>query len=360
MNTSVVDGQQIEELAHALIRYGSAALLFFLGMSILLFAIWKMLLCWWYPDPAVRQVFTKRKRIADDFGVTISRIKRNGVMRIAPKDSESWNRTYIEDELGQFLKMRMSVKPIGDGLVKFGTKIRVPEIVKGRPSFDGKHLTIGIDVQTGEKARVKLSENSCVVIAGGPGSGKTVLANGVLDAIKRSSPNARVTLFDGKGRASEDERSLTERLDDDLKEVEATMNERLKKPGNRWHKTDPELVVYAIDEVHVLVNGTGEKKPVIEERIARMRKIVSLGREAAVMLVLMTQRPTADAIPSQIRSLAGVSMCGKVANRAAIEAGLGRLPEDGEPDPLKISKAGRFVVDDSTGPWREVQTFAPA
>lgn len=323
------------------------------------FVTFHFCLRWWYPDPAVRSVWRCRKQIEESFGVRMNYISREGWMKVSPKYSESWARDYLSDELSNFVGRPVTAR-FRSGTVHFYSKPELPEKVRGKTHFDGRYLTVGIEVDTVRPAKIKLAENGCMVIAGGPGSGKTVLANSILRAIKDFSPRSHVSLFDGKPRLANDDQYRTARLDEELKKLEQTMNDRLIEKVNRWHNRDPELVFYAIDEVHVLVNHTGEKKAVLEERIARMRRIASLGREAGVMLCLITQRATADAIPSPIRTVAGVSICGRVANKSAVEAGLGRLPDDDEPNPLRLSKAGRFVIDDGTGPWREVQTFAPS
>ncbi|WP_425495305.1 hypothetical protein, partial [Paenibacillus tengchongensis] len=101
-----------------------------------------------------------------------------------------------------------------------------------------------------------------------------------------------------------------------------------------------------------------QDKNAAAEREALVRDLVQRGRSAGVLVVLATQRMTADVIPSGIRDLCGVKMVGRVTRPEDALLVLGVRPGDGEPDPLR-AKPGQFVVDDECHPMRMVQVYGP-
>ena len=65
---------------------------------------------------------------------------------------------------------------------------------------------------------------------------------------------------------------------------------------------------------------------------------------------------SSDVIPTSIRDLATVRICGRVTTPKDAEMLLGRLPEPGEPSPVSAGKR-RFTVDDGEGIWQELHVF---
>jgi len=151
---------------------------------------------WWFRSRAAYRAHTHREKISDRFGLTINRVSRDGKIVIAPGETEKWQRRGLEAELAQHLStpIRLSVK---DGCVSIRDAIKTPGYLPGRARFSAAtgEMLIGVDMTTGEPARITLREKSGLILAGKPGSGKTVLLNQLVRALMNRS---EVVVFDGK------------------------------------------------------------------------------------------------------------------------------------------------------------------
>ena len=310
---------------------------------------------WWFRSKAAYRTHTCREKISERFGLTINRVSRDGKIVIAPGESEKWQRRGLEAELAQHLRtpIRLSVK---DGCVSIRDAVKTPGYLPGRARFSATtgEILIGVDTQTGEQARIALKEKSGFILAGKPGSGKSVFLNQLIMALMTRS---EVVTFDGK-------RDDPEKILEKVEFLQETMKKRLEKGIDYWKvdtKDRPKLLLLVLDEAQAWFSPAStskQDKTAAAEREALVRDLVQRGRSAGVLVVLATQRMTADVIPTGIRDLCGVKMVGRVTRPEDSQLVLGVRPGEGEPDPLRATP-GQFVVDDECHPMRMVQVYGP-
>lgn len=310
---------------------------------------------WWFRSRAAYRTHTHREKISDRFGLTISHVSRDGRIAIAPGETEKWQRRGLEAELAQHLStpIRLSVK---DGYISIRDAVKTPGYLPGRARFSATtgEMLIGVDTVTGAPARIALKEKSGLVLAGKPGSGKSVFLNQLIMALMTRS---EIVSFDGK-------RDDPEKILGKVEFLRETMKKRLEKGIDYW-KVDtrdrPKLLLLVLDECQAWfspASSSKQDKTAAAEREALVRDLVQRGRSAGVLVVLATQRMTADVIPTGIRDLCGVKMVGRVTRPEDSQLVLGVRPGEGEPDPLR-AKPGQFVVDDEKHPMRMVQVYGP-
>lgn len=246
--------------------------------------------------------------------------------------------------------------------------------------WNGKTVTYGM-TESGDFAKLSYAQTSGIVVGGVPGAGKSAGAT-LLTLPLLASPKASVAIFDGKGgmdwawaqraaslynndcdldleTATEQLESLAQRCVDDLK-------------SHPWSEADPDfwhtgassqhpfhLVV--IDECQTLFDTTGRSKDdkALVERCKRaVATIVRKGRSAGWCVMLLTQKPTADSIPTNIRDNCVVRFALRVTTREASEAVLGAIPE-GDPTPTEIpsTRRGGAVVQGEDGHTVAVRFF---
>lgn len=239
-------------------------------------------------------------------------------------------------------------------------------------AWDGKTVTYGV-TELDAPAVLSYAQTSGIVIGGVPGAGKS--AGAVLLTLPLlKSPLASVAIFDGKGGmdwAWAEHAAALYNNDCDLDLPAATEQlERLAAQcvddlkGHPWSESDPDfwhtgasalhpfhLVV--IDECQTLFDVTGrskEDKALVERCKRAVATIVRKGRSAGWCVMLLTQKPTADSIPTNIRDNCVVRFALRVTTREAAEAVLGSIP-DGDPKPTEIpsTRRGGAVVQGEDG-----------
>lgn len=244
--------------------------------------------------------------------------------------------------------------------------------------WDGKTVVYGL-TEAGEPAKLSYAQTSGIVVGGVPGAGKSAGAT-LLTLPLLASPKASVAIFDGKGgmdwswaekaaslynndcdldlpTATEQLETLAQRCVEDLK-------------SHPWSDSDPDfwhagasalhpfhLVV--IDECQTLFDVTGrskEDKALVERCKRAVATIVRKGRSAGWCVMLLTQKPTADSIPTNIRDNCVVRFALRVTTREAAEAVLGSIP-DGDPKPTEIPapRRGGAVVQGEDGHTQSVR-----
>lgn len=238
--------------------------------------------------------------------------------------------------------------------------------------WDGKHVTYGL-TESGEPAKLSYAQTSGIVVGGVPGAGKSAGAT-LLTLPLLASPKASVAIFDGKGGMdwhwAERAASLynndcdldLETATDQLEQLAQRCVDDLK--AHPWSESDPDfwhsgasalhpfhLVV--IDECQTLFDVTGrskEDKALVERCKRAVATIVRKGRSAGWCVMLLTQKPTADSIPTNIRDNCVVRFALRVTTREAAEAVLGSIP-DGDPKPTEIPapRRGGAVVQGEDG-----------
>ena len=244
--------------------------------------------------------------------------------------------------------------------------------------WDGKTVVYGL-TEAEEPARLSYVQTSGIVVGGVPGAGKSAGAT-LLTLPLLASPKASVAIFDGKGGMdwswAEKSASLYNNdcdLDlptatDQLEQLAQRCVDDLK--SHPWSDSDPDfwhsgasalhpfhLVV--IDECQTLFDVTGrskEDKALVERCKRAVATIVRKGRSAGWCVMLLTQKPTADSIPTNIRDNCVVRFALRVTTREAAEAVLGSIP-DGDPKPTEIPapRRGGAVVQGEDGHTQSVR-----
>ena len=248
----------------------------------------------------------------------------------------------------------------------------------GLADWDGKTVVYGL-TEAGEPAKLSYAQTSGIVVGGVPGAGKSAGAT-LLTLPLLASPKASVAIFDGKGGMdwSWAERSASlynndcdldlETATDQLEQLAQRCVDDLK--SHPWSDSDPDfwhsgasalhpfhLVV--IDECQTLFDTTGrskDEKALIERCKRAVATIVRKGRSAGWCVMLLTQKPTADSIPTNIRDNCVVRFALRVTTREAAEAVLGSIP-DGDPKPTEIPapRRGGAVVQGEDGHTQSVR-----
>jgi len=192
---------------------------------------------------------------------------------------------------------------------------------------------LGLD-EWGVHRFVSLANITGAVLAGQPGTGKTTLANSVLMQLS-PSPAVQIAIADGQGGAdfhSWRDRAFAYAGDDPaagaavLEDVHALMRARfgcvLEVTGHRnaWHAGPTEafpLVVLVVDEAgSYLALDDVKGQPAAEKHVrtcrAMLSQLVRRGRSVMIFTVLISQKPTSDQIPTQVRDNAALRLCGAV------------------------------------------------
>lgn len=328
------------------IRIVFATVVFGVGWLVLIAVSRRM----WFHTRAARELATRRKQVEEEFGIKIKRISRDGVVQIAPGDTTKWTREGLSAELGNLLKTPVKVL-VNRGRAQVTDLIDLPNNVRGNPHYDDGKVILGLS-ENGEDG-VDLREQSGAVVGAMPGYGKSILLNHLVKALRGAG--ATVKTFDGK-------RDKAEAFSSTLESMQSEMKKRLASNVDFWR--DPagqKLIVAIVDECQLLFSAASsskEDKKAADYRTRLVRDLVQRGRSAGIFVVLATQRMTADVLPTSIRDLCGVKLCGRVTRPEDAELVLGRRPEDGDPSPLTAGR-GRFISAAEGGFFTELQVFAP-
>jgi hypothetical protein len=200
---------------------------------------------------------------------------------------------------------------------------------------------------------------SGVVVGGVPGGGKSAWLAFALGSLAHRD-DVQWLLIDGKqgydleGLASRayryisgDEAGDLEVVRDSLQDIQTLMRERLRNAPelygqpNLWSAGPSPLhpvVVVVIDEcqayLDVRSHSTKEAKAIGAEIDSLVRDLVKRGRSAGIVVVLSTQRPTADSIPTSTRDNCALRVCFSVRTREAATSVLGEFSTDSEISPV--------------------------
>lgn len=219
----------------------------------------------------------------------------------------------------------------------------------------------------GREAWIRWGNSSGCIVGGEPGSGKT---GSLLPVFEGMADRAELMVFDGKAQRDlhplRHIASVYDRTGDlsapleTLRELERlrvlrgdALYESIGAP-NFWNvgKADRDRIgikpIFCIlDEAQTWLDPTGAvdkaQKAVQSEIAMLVRTLVQKGRSAGIVMVLTTQKPTADSIPTIIRDNASVRIAFKVNADEATKAILGSIT-DPNPAAIPPGKPGRFVM----------------
>lgn len=193
-------------------------------------------------------------------------------------------------------------------------------------------IAIGDD-ELGQTVEVSLAE--CNLLAGGvPGAGKSNLLQ-LLAAFSALDPSTSLWVFDPKqvelarwkavaaGSAGADIRvavGLLRQLCDEMTRRYALLETRNVRTVRPEDGLDLHMVMF--DEVTIYLSDPDKKAAA--EFASLLRKLVTLGRAAGFTVVVATQRPATDAIPSAIRdNIASFRVAFRCASRETSDVVLG-------------------------------------
>ncbi|MGH3954668.1 MAG: cell division protein FtsK [Mycobacterium sp.] len=230
-------------------------------------------------------------------------------------------------------------------------------------------VPLGVD-EDASWVRMPVSNRSGIVVGGLPGSGKSAFVTQWMGSWL-ASPALQLLLIDGKG--GHDLAPLTPRayryltgddsanlmlVRDALRDVQTVMVERLRHgpslfqgASNFWTTGPSErspLVVVVIDECQFYLDSRSltskDDKATGLEIESITKDLVKRGRSAGVLVVLSTQKPTSDAIPTSIRDVCELRVCFSVRTREAATAVLGDWDSSNDVSPIGLP-TGIAVTD---------------
>jgi DNA segregation ATPase FtsK/SpoIIIE, S-DNA-T family len=267
----------------------------------------------------------------DDHGITAT------VAAIAGASLADYQRAagYLADTWGC---VAVRAEQLGPGLIRLRGLHRDPLLVPVRADLTGRApRSLGAWwlgwAEDATPVLVRLAEVSGMVVAGLAGFGKTMLVAHLLGQLA-PSPAVQLVLVDGKGGPDYDHlvaRAWLHAKDDlgqvrdVLRRVHRLMADRQASIARVLGVTDAwplgpspswPLVLVVIDEAHTFFHerkGTSAEvkahNALVAETARLVEELVRKGRNVAVQVMLLTQRATADAIPTRIRDNCQVAVC---------------------------------------------------
>lgn len=210
-------------------------------------------------------------------------------------------------------------------------------------------VRVGVDDQ-GRDFWLDTAGHSGVIVAGLPGSGKTVFLRRLVQSFALNPGNS-VVVFDGKGTndfgdlASANVRVFSGTPDTDeaiVEELEALGRLLQERAGGA---RDGGRVVVVVDECqgYTPTRGLTTEEKQARERSAKVLKdLVARGRSLGFLTVLATQKPDADTLPTVLRDNCGLRCSGRLRTSEGEKMVLGDSP--GIVQRLQV---GQMVFDDS-------------
>jgi S-DNA-T family DNA segregation ATPase FtsK/SpoIIIE len=277
-----------------------------------------------YRDQWTRQHrFPTAEFVADDQGVTAS------VSAIAGAGLADYQHAaaYLADTWGC---VSVRAEQQGPGLIRLRGLHRDPLLAPARVDLSGIEPATLTSwwlgwAEDSQPVMIRLAEVSGIVVAGLAGFGKTMLVAHFLGQLAPSTA-VQFVLVDGKGgpdydrlipRAWLSAKDDLDQVRDVLRRVHRLMVDRQGAIAqvlgltDAWHlgpSPSWPLVVVVIDEAHTFFHERKGTSPEVKAHNALVAEVTRLveelvrkGRNVAIQTMLLTQRATADAIPTRIR-----------------------------------------------------------
>lgn len=275
-----------------------------------------------------------------------------------------------------------SAEDLRDGAVTLSLRTReaLTSAPSGRPApaLDLASVPYGIG-EDGCSRTLALANLSGWAIGGVPGSGKTASITFATSALMQN-PAVQFAVLDAKGgsdwswaeprcAAFSNEDEDFEALAKIVEEVHAVMRHRLatqkseRGSANFWSlplDANHPVIVLLVDECQTIFETVGmskEEKAKAEALRRRISALIKKGRAAGIVTILMTQKPTADALPTAIRDNCSLRTSFRVVTREAAAAVLGEIPAGTEilPTDISASLPGVAVVASDQGGFERVR-----
>lgn len=293
----------------------------------------------------------------------------------------------------QFDALRTVSKQLGGGAMEVRF-IRVDELDKTRTiehpttlDVETMSLPVGVD-DSGDEFTFSFKNNSGLLLGGLAGGGKTAAASTFLAPLTLASTAVDMSIVDCKGgddwtayapavdrfmAVSTDFTGVLDLLNDAVAEMNERIATNLSKLGvsNFWEASAQErnaaglkFKVIVIDECQSLFDTTGvtdkDEKARMAEITRRCIDLIKRGRSAGVFLILITQKPTADSIPTAIRDNVQIRMALRVSTAETEKAIFGSFPDDLDvPRAVDIPahRRGGAVVESEDGTRKAIRFY---
>jgi S-DNA-T family DNA segregation ATPase FtsK/SpoIIIE len=216
-------------------------------------------------------------------------------------------------------------------------------IPDGRP-IGNWALHVGVDEEAGQ-VNLPLSNLSGITVAGVPGTGKTSLQRWWLCQLA-AHPAVQIAVLDGKVSDPEDGdyglliARCFAACGDDLRHANQLLGQlhSLMRACSAWLRAqrgtaqfwehgptvDCPLVLVVVDESHTYVTGASRKdRELCDSNVWYLTKLAKEGRSRGFVTVFITQKQTADAIPTAIRDVCQVGLSFGVRTMEGAVAALG-------------------------------------
>ncbi|AUG78658.1 hypothetical protein CFP65_3881 [Kitasatospora sp. MMS16-BH015] len=243
--------------------------------------------------------------------------------------AEAWGCTRVSvavDRPGRLLLRAVRTEPLAH---------KTAVVPDGSAPADLSVWDLGLD-EYAMPAVLHMADVPGMLVGGLPGKGKSALVNGLIsqlapsDAVQFAVADGKVykahegdyadvadRLFAFAGADLEEANALFKRLvqlrRDRAEQVRSTLGVK-----NMWHVGPTPawpLVVLVIDEAHTFFRDFRGSDPetkrlaaLAQENARLVEELVKMGRATGFLVVLITQKPTGDAIPTAIRDVCPVSL----------------------------------------------------
>jgi DNA segregation ATPase FtsK/SpoIIIE, S-DNA-T family len=193
-------------------------------------------------------------------------------------------------------------------------------------------LFLGVD-EFGQPVYLRMMYRN-ILIAGEPGSGKSVVLNDVVGTAALA-PDCRLCLIDGKQvELGQWEACADVFVGPDITRALATLRRLQKVMDDRYtylrahhrrkimRRDAFSPILIAIDEIAYFSATAGDRKSQ-DLFSALLRDLVARGRAVGIMVAAATQRPSSDIIPTSLRDLFAWRFAGRCTNDASSDIILG-------------------------------------
>ncbi|MCZ9351339.1 FtsK/SpoIIIE domain-containing protein [Streptomyces mutabilis] len=198
-------------------------------------------------------------------------------------------------------------------------------------------VPFGHDV-TGQLAGVPTFDKASLLVAGMTQMGKTTLVNGIITCLLIAYGEFELYLLDGKFCGLTRFEPIATRYEssddpavfwDMVRELNARSDDRYAKITEAIRNRQPvpkfKPVIFIVDEAadFFASGATNEEKDQAKEIAKDTRQLVAKSLESGISTVLMTQRPSVNAIPVEVRDQFLYRMCLYVASAGTAKIALG-------------------------------------
>lgn len=296
----------------------------------------------------------------------------------------------VEAFADQLNAHRVSHEDRGDGALTIKMwkhdPLDEPFILEDPAELDPETMTVACAInEIGEPTDLGFKGNAGMLVAGMPGSGKTAGVTSFLLPLALSDDVA-LSVIDCKGgadwenyaEAADEYLSDSDTLEgltairDTIAKLKDEMVARISTQkadlgnSNFWNNPlearrahDYPFRLLVIDECQELFITTTdkEKKALLSEIGTLLTSITKRGRSAGICVIYITQKPTADSIPTGIRDNCALRIAFRLSTTQAEEAVLGATGDIARPSATEIpaNRPGGAIIASDSGAYQAVR-----